>query len=75
MENKKIIKKRTRYTAGKVYYKTIPCKTTMLEYEKINNYCIKNNISKSCFMSTAAMYFIDNNVDIDEFYNSGENND
>ncbi len=47
----------------------------MLEYEKINNYCIKNNISKSCFMSTAAMYFIDNNVDIDEFYNSGENND
>ncbi|MDE6848957.1 MAG: hypothetical protein K2J44_06385, partial [Ruminococcus sp.] len=76
-ENKKIIKKRTRYTPGKVYYKTIPYKTTVLEYEKITNYCIEKNISKSCFMSAAAMYFIDNNTDIDEIYtsDSGENDD
>lgn len=49
----------------------------MLEYEKITNYCIEKNISKSCFMSAAAMYFIDNNIDIDEVYtpDSGENDD
>ena len=75
MENNKIIKKRTRFSAGKVYYKTITCRTTILEYEKIKGYCINKNISKSCFMSLAAMYFIDNNIDIDEINNSGENHD
>ncbi len=77
MDNKKTEKKRTRHTGGKVYYKAIACQATILECEKITNYCLKNNISKSRFMAAAAMYCIDNNIDVEKIYNSdsGENYD
>lgn len=75
MKNNKNIKKRTRFSAGEIYYETIACKITTSEYEKINKYCIDKNISKSYFMALATMYFIENNIDVDEINNSGENHD
>ena len=75
MENNKIIKRRKRFSAGEAYDKTIICKVTIFEYRKIKEYCISKNISKSRLMTMAAMYFIDNNIDIDEINVLFENYD
>lgn len=75
MENNKIIKRRKRFSAGEVYDKTITCKVTIFEYKKIKEYCMIKNISKSRLMTMAAMYFIDNNIDIDEINDLFENYD
>ena len=75
MENNKIIKRRKRFSAGEVYDKTITCKVTIFKYKKIKEYCMIKNISKSRLMTMAAMYFIDNNIDIDKINDLFENYD
>lgn len=52
-------KKITRYTNAKVYYNKLYMRIPEPEYTMITEYCKKNNISKSCFMAAAAMYYID----------------
>lgn len=35
--------------------------------KKINDYCTQNHISKNNFFASAALYVIDNNIDISSF--------
>ena len=55
----------TRYMGGYVNYKSVTCKVTEYEDVSISSFCRKNNISKSLFMTAAAMYCVKNNIDID----------
>ncbi|MDE6781032.1 MAG: hypothetical protein K2J40_06195 [Ruminococcus sp.] len=51
--------KKTRYTNATVYYFKMYVRIPPEEYRKITKYCKKNNISKSCFMAAAAVYYVD----------------
>lgn len=57
--NNKHTKKITRYKNAKVYYNKLYMRIPEPEYKIITEYCKNNNISKSCFMAAAAMYYID----------------
>ncbi|MBO5384193.1 MAG: hypothetical protein J6A30_07825 [Ruminococcus sp.] len=68
MKNEEYDKKRNRYNSSRITYKTISCRTTEIEYRKITEHCILNNLSKSLFMSAAAMYCLENNIDLEDRY-------
>lgn len=61
-------KRRSRYNSSRITYKTISCRTTEREYRKITEHCVLNNLSKSLFMSAAAMYCLENNIDLEDRY-------
>ena len=46
-------------------YKTFTINAKIEEYEKINQYCIDHNISRSKLLLNAALYVIDHNIKID----------
>lgn len=45
-------------------YKTFTVNAKISEYEKITEYCEKNNISKAQLIIKSVLYIIDNNIDI-----------
>ncbi len=45
-------------------YKTFTVNAKIAEYEKITEYCEKNDISKAQLIIKSVMYIIDNNIDI-----------
>lgn len=49
-------------------YKTFTVNAKIAEYEKIENYCNDNNISKNKFLLSAAAYIIDNNIKLQQRY-------
>ena len=57
-----------RIRANKKYnaktYKPFTINAKIAEYEKISEYCQKNNISKAQLLLRAANYCIDNNIDL-----------
>lgn len=57
------IKANTKYNAKT--YKTFTVNAKIADYEKINNYCTMNNISKAQLLLKSALYCIDNNIDIE----------
>lgn len=62
--------KSTRYSNSVIYYKSLSCKVSLYEDRAITEYCLKNKMSKSLFLATAAMYCIKNNVSSKELMNS-----
>ncbi len=62
--------KTSRYSNSAIFYKSLSCKVSMYEDRAITEYCIKNKLSKSLFLSTAAMYCIKNNIDPKELLES-----
>lgn len=71
-------KKRTRYMSGYVSYKTVPCRMTEYEDMLLTDYCLRNNISKSLLLNSAAMYCIKNNISADDLLScsvNGSNSD
>lgn len=57
------IKANAKYNAKT--YKTFTVNAKIADYEKINNYCAINNISKAQLLLKSALYCIDNNIDIE----------
>lgn len=53
----------SRYSNSAVFYKSLSCKASIFEDRAITEYCIKNKMSKSLFLSAAAMYCVKNNID------------
>ena len=45
-------------------YKTFTVNAKIADYEKIEKYCNANNISKAQLLLRAAMYVIDNNIEL-----------
>ncbi len=60
----------TRYSNSVIKYKSLSCKASLYEDKLITQYCIKNRLSKSIFLTTAAMYCIKNNVTANELLDS-----
>ncbi len=52
-----------RYTNGKVLYKNVSCRLNYFEHMRIARYCKLNRISISYFLSSAAVYCLDNKID------------
>ncbi len=48
-------------------YKSFTINAKFDEYDKINNYCNSNDISKAQLLLKAAMYCIDNNIDLSAY--------
>ena len=67
-------KKHTRYMSGFVSYKTVSCRMSEFEASSVEEFCRRNNISKSLFLNCAAMYCIDNNVSAEELLKHTLNN-
>lgn len=65
-KKKKKTQLRSRYTNSKILYKNLSCRVSEHDDQRITDYCINNNVSKSLFISSAAVYCADNNIDIDE---------
>lgn len=53
-----------------IYYKSLSCKASIVEDRAITDFCIKNKVSKSLFLTAAAMYCIKHEVDVHELLNS-----
>ena len=66
-------KKNTRYMSGFIAYKTVSCRVSEYEDTVITEYCRRNNISKSLFLTCAAMYCINNNIKTDDLLESSVN--
>ncbi len=60
MENEKKI---TRYMSGYVHYKNATCRLSEYDIAIINDYCRRNNISRSMFLASAAVYCAQNKID------------
>ena len=59
-------KKKTRYMSGFISFKTATVKMTVYEDMMITKYCQDNNISKSLFLNSAAMYCIQKGISASE---------
>lgn len=55
--------KLNRYTNGKVFFKNVSCRLSYFEHMRLVRHCKLNNVSLSYFLSSAAMYCIDNKID------------
>lgn len=53
-----------RYTNGEVFFKTITCRASVIEHQHIREYCKLRHISMSYYLCAAALYCIDNNIDL-----------
>lgn len=62
--------KYTRYSNSVVFYKSLSCRVSLYEDKLITKFCIKNHLSKSIFLATAAMYCLNNKVSAKELLNS-----
>ncbi len=62
--------KTTRYSNSVVDYKSLSCKVSLYEDRLITEYCLKNKISKSLFLATAAIYCVKNNISSKDLLNS-----
>lgn len=58
--------RKTRYSNSVVFYKSLSCRASLYEDEVITDYCVKNNLSKSLFLTAAAMYCASNNINANE---------
>lgn len=63
---KKDNKRKSRYTQGVIFYKSLSCRASLYEDRIITEYCIKNNLTKSMFLMAAAMYCATNNISADD---------
>ncbi len=71
MDRKKSVNdKASRYSNSTVFYKSLSCRASIVEDRAITEYCIKNKMSKSLFLSAAAMYCVKNNIDPHELLSS-----
>ena len=52
----------TRYANSAVYFKNLSCKVSLYEDKLITDYCSRNNISKSLFLTTSAMYRVNKGI-------------
>ncbi len=52
---------------NKENYKKLQANVKPEDYNKINNYCDKMNISKASFITSACSYIIDNDIPLSEF--------
>ncbi|MCR5601697.1 MAG: hypothetical protein K6G33_13255 [Ruminococcus sp.] len=62
--------KTSRYSNSMIYYKMLSCKASTYEDRVITEYCVKNRLSKSIFLTAAAMYCVKNNIDHHELLKS-----
>ena len=62
--------KTTRYSNSVIYYKSLSCKASLYEDRLITDYCLKNKLSKSLFLTAAAMYCIKHDIDVHEVLDS-----
>jgi|GEM_PF-1495172 hypothetical protein len=60
----------TRYTNSVIFYKSLSCKASLYEDAQITEYCKKNRLSKSLFLTAAAMYCVKNNIDVHDVLDS-----
>jgi hypothetical protein len=60
----------TRYSNSVIFYKSLSCKASLYEDRLITEYCLKNKLSKSIFLTSAAMYCINNKIDAGELLKS-----
>lgn len=63
---KKENKRKSRYSQGVIFYKSLSCRASLYEDRIITEYCIKNNLTKSMFLTAAAMYCACNNISADD---------
>lgn len=63
----------SRYLSSVVYYKSLSCRASIYEDRMITDYCNKNGLSKSLFLTAAAMYCINNGISRDEILGSTVN--
>ena len=63
---KKSEKLKSRYAQSVIYYKSLSCRASLYEDRIITQYCIKNNLTKSLFLTAAAMYCACNNISADD---------
>jgi hypothetical protein len=68
-------KKKTRYANSVIYYKSLSCKASIYEDRIITDYCNKNGLSKSMFLTAAAMYCACNAVPAKEMLDLTSNGD
>ena len=62
--------KTTRYSNSVIYYKSLSCKASLYEDRLITDYCFRNKLSKSLFLTAAAMYCIKHDIDVHEVLDS-----
>ena len=62
--------KSSRYSNSTVFYKSLSCKANIYEDRAITEYCIKHKLSKSLFLSAAAMYCVKHDIDPHELLSS-----
>lgn len=63
----------TRYSSSVIYYKSLSCKASIYEDRLITDYCFRNKLSKSLFLTAAAMYCIKHDIDVHEVLDSTTN--
>jgi len=60
----------TRYSNSVIYYKSLSCRASIYEDRIITDYCKKNRLSKSLFLTAAAMYCIEHGIDVHDVLDS-----
>lgn len=63
----------SRYSNSVIYYKSLSCRASIYEDRMITDYCNKNGLSKSLFLTAAAMYCINNDISKDDILSSTVN--
>lgn len=65
--------KMSRYSNSVVFYKSLSCRASLYEDRVITDFCNMNGLSKSLFLTAAAMYCINNDISKDDLLRSTVN--
>ena len=67
--------KTTRYSNSVINYKSLSCRASIYEDRLITDFCNKHKMSKSIFLTAAAMYCVKNDISAEVLLNSTTTSD